>query len=102
MDINVTVICATADRASAESLAEQFPGGAGTFSVPLATTPGVTDLARATHWAGSGYMGEEMVQAFTDSAAPVFIVMSLDGKDFAENIASCDPVLYRVYPIEVV
>lgn len=103
-DRNVTLICAAGDRATAEALAAEFPGGAGTFSVPLATAPGLTDLAQATHWAGSGYMDEDMVAAFDMSVAPMFKVfpMTDDLPDFASHIAACVPPLYRVYENEVV
>lgn len=101
-DINVTLICENAHKAEAEALAEQYPGGAGTFSISLATAPDITDLALATHWAGSGYMPEEMVAAFQVSVAPMYKVFPLENTDFNAQIAACTPTLYRLFPAEEV
>lgn len=97
-DTNVTLICAAADRAAAEAIVSQFPGGAGTFSVPLSTSPGITDPAQATHFAGSGMVAQEMADAVNNSVDPMLKVFSNDNTDFNTIISTqCDPVLYRIY-----
>ena len=96
-DINITVICTKADQAAANALAATFPGGAGTFSVPLSTTQGITDPALATHYAGSGMVAQDMADAFTISVDPMIKVFSNDNTDFNTIISQTDPVLYRIY-----
>ena len=97
MDVNVSVICTKADQAAANNLAAQYPGGANTFSVPLATTEGLSDPSLATHYAGSGMVAQDMADAFIASVDPMIKVFYNEGTDFATIIANTDPVLYRIY-----
>lgn len=96
-DVNITIICTKADQTAANTLAATFPGGAGTFSVPLSTTQGVTNPTLATHYAGSGVVSQEMADAFTASVDPMIKVFSNDSTDFNTIISQTDPVLYRIY-----
>lgn len=93
MDRNVTLICTAADKALAEALAANFPGGSGTFSVKLTTVPGGTI---PTHWAGSGMVPEEMATAFDQSVSPMYKVFPLEGTTFDQQLNDCEPRLYRV------
>jgi hypothetical protein len=97
-DLNVVAICTAANKGAAESLAAQYPGGSGTFSVQLTTAS--NGAPPATHWAGSGYMPADLVAAF--EASSEVEVFSLDNSDFFSILAAHDPVLYRVIPDEVV
>ena len=96
-DVNVTLICNAADQATAEALVSQFPGGAGTFSIPLSTSPGVTDPAQATHFAGSGYCAQEMADAVNNNVDPMFKVFSNENTSFNSIISEqCTPPLYLI------
>lgn len=93
---NVTILCEAANKGAAEALAATYPGGAGTFSVPLSTSPGVTDRLLATHWAGSGDVDSGMATAFEVSVSPMFQVAENDNTNFDAIIATRTPRLYRI------
>lgn len=97
-DRDVTIICAAADRVAANAKAEALGAGPNNLSVPLATQPGLSDPAQATHWGGSGYMPEDIASALDQSLNPMVKVFpNDDGSAFAEHLLMCDPPLYRIY-----
>jgi hypothetical protein len=92
----VTLICTAASKAAADALAATFPGGAGTFSVRLTTVQGGQT---PTHYAGSGFVPEEMAEAFELSVDPMFKVFPLEGATFNQHLAECAPPLFRVVDV---
>lgn len=92
---SATLICYAADKATAEDLADNYPGGAGSFgpgAVKLSTTQGTTV---PTHFAVSGQMDADMVDAFEVSSVPIYMVLDLNGTTFDAQLAKCVPQLYR-------
>ena len=87
MERNATVICSAAQRTAANDLGNSLGLGPNTFSVPLALTNGVTDPALATHYAGSGFMDSDALDAFVLSLSPSIQVLDLtDGQTFDTHL----------------
>jgi hypothetical protein len=100
-DRNATIICLAADKTAAEALASQYPGGAGSFGPGArALTVNPTGAAPATHFAVSGQMDADMVEAFETSVLPIFMVLPLDDTNFFAQIASREPQLFTVVETE--
>lgn len=97
-DRDVTIICAAADKDKANAMTTAAGWGI-CFSIPLATTPGITNPALATHWAGSGYIPEELVAALDVSLDPMVKVYdNQDGTGFPEHLLMVTPQpLHRIY-----
>jgi len=102
---DVTCICENATRTAAQAICGSFgdggEGGAGTFSVPLSTSPGVTDRALATHWGMSGVILTEEVSAMEMSLDPKIWVFDHNPEggppqSFDEHLTMTTPRLYRI------
>jgi len=75
-DRNVLIICRAEHLADAETVASWYPGGAGTFGVPLTT---VENGTVAEFYAGAGAMPEAMVDAFEGSGVLDEINQGIEG-----------------------
>lgn len=96
MGLNLTAIVTSADKAAAKALCTALGDGPGTFSVPLSTSPGVSNPALATHWAMSGELYDGEGEALILSVVPMVKTFDLEGSSFAQHIAECTPPLYRI------
>lgn len=87
--IDRTLICIAAQRTAANALAASLGNGPSTFSIPLSTTPGVTNPALATHWGGSGQIGDEAADGLRLSLDPTVMVLDqIAGQGFADHLAA--------------
>lgn len=86
--LNVTILCTNTDKVACNAYADTLGCGPATCSVPLSTSPGVTNPALATHWGGSGWNPTEAVDAMQRSLDPKFFVLPNEGSSFDANIAN--------------
>lgn len=90
--------CPAGSLNAARNKAVELGDGPGTFSVPLATQPGITDRAQATWWAMSGHeLYEGYANEMNLSLDPMVKVLPLEeGQTFDDHLALVNPRLYRI------
>lgn len=95
MNVNVTFICSSGVKQTMKNRATELGDGPDTFSVPLSTKSDETDRTKATHWAMSGWVPQEYVDAFSNEPGVKLEVMA-EGDTFDSHLAKQSPRLYRV------